>query len=110
MPFPVSWPPETGTSKMSRRIYVGGTTTLDFQDNAFMFAELLGLSVPIAWPFQAIRVFNDGTADIEVTFDGTNIHGVVKPSRFSTWYDRTESGIAVRSPGPGVTGYRIEGW
>jgi hypothetical protein len=111
MPFPSTWPSQTGTSRKSSRIYVDGITTDDWADNAYMFSDLVtGCRKGSVWPFNALRVFNDGTADIYVTFDGTTIHGTVRPSEKLLFEDRSESGIAVKSPSTKAAAFRIEGW
>lgn len=78
-----------------------------------MFAELASLvecGKPQAWPGSSIRVHNDGTADVWVSFDGVNLHGTVKPGRSLEWRGRTESGIAVRSPTNRFASFRVEAW
>lgn len=116
MPFPGGWPPVTGTSRKTIRAYVEGITTTSYADNAYLFADITGLATcdkPSVWPGSSIRVFNDGTADVLVSFDGVNLHGTVKPGRSVTWEGRTESGIAVRSPSgppPKFASFRIEAW
>lgn len=54
-----------------------------------------------------IRISNDGVADLEFSFDGTNVHGRVKMNETVVYRDRIESGIAVRGAG---AVYRIEAW
>lgn len=54
----------------------------------------------------AIRIFNDGSADLLFSFDGTNIHGVVKAGQSLHYWNRYEAGIALKGSG----GYRIEAW
>jgi len=62
-----------------------------------------------------IRVFNDGADDLEFSFDGTNIHGVVKPASatfcgFLEYRNRMETGIAVRGHSGAAVPFRIEAW
>lgn len=47
------------------------------------------------------------TADLEYSFDGTNVHGKVKSGESFLYTERRESGIAVRGTG---AVYRIEAW
>lgn len=116
MPFPASWPPSTGSGRKSVRIYVDGTATGDWADNAFMFADLLAARCgqTDAFPLTALRIYNDGTADLYITFDGVNIHGILRPGEGPLYLNRVESGIAVRTnpthPSPLFTAFRIEGW
>jgi len=53
---------------------------------------------------QNIIVHNDGTTDLEVSFDGTNVHGIVPAGEERNYYDRREAGIAVRGGGVLATG------
>ena len=60
---------------------------------------------PLVWA-STILVNNDGAADLEVSFDGINVHGLVLPSEERVYRARREGGIAVR----GATDFRIEAW
>jgi hypothetical protein len=60
---------------------------------------------PHVWA-STILVNNDGAADLEVSFDGINVHGLLQPSEEKVYRGRREAGISVR----GVTDYRIEAW
>lgn len=55
----------------------------------------------------SIRIMNDGATDLEFSFDGTNVHGVVKPAEVMLYPYRHEAGISIR--GAGVD-FRIEAW
>jgi hypothetical protein len=66
----------------------------------------------LIWCF-GIRICNDGTDDLAFSFDGTNIHGVVKSAEDLSYLYRFESGIAVMAPNFVMTGaipFRIEAW
>ncbi len=63
--------------------------------------------VAMIWAY-CIRIFNDGGSDLEFTFDGTNVQGVVKAGKFAEYLGRHEAGVAVR--GAGGTSFRIEAW
>jgi len=119
MPFPDNWPSTTGSGRKSERIYADGIATNDFADNAFAFVDLVYPegSCPKkvdVYPITALRVFNDGTADLYVTFDGTTIHGIVRPSEKLLYENRAETAIAVRTdpthPHDLFAAFRIEGW
>lgn len=59
---------------------------------------------------QGIRVRNlDGTNSIEISFDGTNVHGIVAPNATNEYVNRREAGIAVRGAA-GTPSYVIEAW
>lgn len=53
-----------------------------------------------------IRVFNDSNADLEFSFDGVNVHGLLKMNTDMIYRHRYESGIAVRGTGA----FRVEAW
>lgn len=60
------------------------------------------------WAF-GIKVINDGPGDLEISFDGTNVHGVVLAvEKYTLYWHRHEAGIAVR--GAGGAAFRIEAW
>ena len=130
MAYPDAWPPEQSSGRRSLRFFISGTATVSWADRAYMFADQTGATnttvtpvvVPgthdtvnfpntpmgsLAWCGN-IKLCNDGTgADLVFTFDGTNIHGVLKKGEQVIYRDRWESGIAVR--GASVP-YRIECW
>jgi hypothetical protein len=55
------------------------------------------------------QISNDGaTNNLEISFDGTTVHGVVFPEETRTYRQRYESGIAVRSAAG--TDFRVEAW
>jgi len=59
----------------------------------------------------SIRIFNDGGADIEFSFDGTNIHGIAKTGGPPMEYrNRFETGIALRGAGGASVAFRVEAW
>jgi len=58
---------------------------------------------------QTLLITNDGTADVEFSFDGVVIHGVVKPGTSVTYRNRYEGGIALRSAAGGDD-FIVEAW
>jgi hypothetical protein len=56
---------------------------------------------------QTIRVINAGGGDLEISFDGVNVHGLVPAGLINVYRNRFEAGIAIR--GNGVS-YVIEAW
>jgi hypothetical protein len=57
-----------------------------------------------------IRIVNDEAAAgvvLEVSFDGVNVHGSIKPTEQLIYRGRAEAGIAVRGNG---ANFRIEAW
>lgn len=114
MPFPENWPSKSGSSRdvSTIRFYHFGLTTGSFEDNAFIFQEKKNCPPAYTFP-KHIVVYNDGTADVLISFDGINIHGLVRPGRIKTYSNRLETGIAVRSlddPLLVQSYFRIEAW
>jgi hypothetical protein len=64
--------------------------------------------VAMVWSM-GIRVVNDGTGDLEISFDGTNVHGRLKAGEIANYSRRHEAGIAVRGNG-GTPTFKIEAW
>jgi hypothetical protein len=54
-----------------------------------------------------IRVINTGGGDLELSFDGVNVHGLVPSGESHTYRNRFEAGIAVRAAG---VSFVIEAW
>lgn len=50
MAFPVSWPPRPSSGVKSLRFYVTGTSTANFADNGFMFADDAGANPYLVTP------------------------------------------------------------
>jgi len=55
---------------------------------------------------QAIRVVNTSAADLEFSFDGTNVHGKVGAGKEVIYRERYEAGICVRGNGT----FWVEAW
>lgn len=61
---------------------------------------------PFLWA-NSLHVFNDGSGDLNISFDGTNLHGVIKAGKDHLYRNRMEAGIAFAwagGTGPTVTG------
>jgi len=137
MAFPPSWPPSFPTNTRSLRFFVTDTATANFVDKAYMFAEQTGANpyapLPVIQPGSnttiavpsasgtgrnsptdplaqiwsgAIRICAT-TANLEFSFDGTNVHGKVLAGEQFVYRGRFESGICVRGAG---SVFRIEAW
>lgn len=57
-----------------------------------------------------IRIKNDGAGDLEYSFDGTNVHGIVKEDEELIYRNRYEAGISVRGVAAATPSFRIEAW
>jgi hypothetical protein len=64
---------------------------------------------PMLWSGN-IRICNDGSGDLEFSFDGTNIHGRLKSGELFQYRNRYEAGIAVRGVAAATPLFRIEAW
>lgn len=61
---------------------------------------------PMLWAGN-IRIYNDGGATLEYSFDGVNVHGRILATEAPAYRNRYEAGIAVRGAG---AAFRIEAW
>lgn len=87
----------------SLRFYQTGTGTAAFSGNQWLFAHpVTGLT---AWS-KGIRVTATG-GDMEISFDGTNVHGKIKSGATAEYWDRCEAGIAIRG---NTFTFIIEAW
>ena len=64
---------------------------------------------PMLWA-HTIRIWNDGVATIQVSFDGTNVHGEVPGGKEWLCRDRYEAGIALRGKAAALVDFRLEAW
>jgi hypothetical protein len=68
---------------------------------------------PTSWPMLwsgNIRLCNDGSGELEYSFDGTNVHGRLKSGEIFMYRNRYEAGIAVRGVSTATPTFRIEAW
>ena len=63
---------------------------------------------PSIWS-SSIKITNTGNNDIAFSFDGVNIHGVVKTGEIAVFWNRIEAGIAIQQI-TGSSTFRIEAW
>lgn len=105
--LPPAFPPPFPTNVKSLRFYATGTATGDFSVNQFSF-ERPDPKDP-AEPEQGwstnMRIIATG-GDIQISFDGTNVHGFIPDGTAQDYWDRHEGGIAIR--GAGV--FHVEAW
>lgn len=71
-------------------------------------SQLTSPERPLIWSGN-IRICNDSTGDLQVSFDGVNVHGVIKAAEVFMYRNRYEAGISVRGVG-GTPTFRIEAW
>lgn len=58
----------------------------------------------------AIRICNDGAGALEYSFNGTDVHGLIKANEQPVYLQRYEPGIAVRGVAGATPTFRIEAW
>lgn len=88
---------EAGDEKTTVSVGSSGTPGVPFGGSSAIWAD-------------TIEITNeDGTIDLEFSFDGTNVHGVVPAGTTKKMRPRAEAGIAVRSSTAGAA-FRIEAW
>jgi len=116
-PTPILLPGQEGVS------VVGGTQTTGSSSpsgagpvaaidaNPSLPVALQASPPPMIW-CGALFVANDdapGGNDLEFSFDGTAVHGRLRPGESRIYRDRYEAGIAIRGVPAGVA-YRVEAW
>lgn len=92
----------------SIRFYRTGTATANFTDNKWAFERVdpADPAIPEQGWSGTIRIRAIG-GDLQISFDGTTVHGFILSGTVSEYYHRHEGGIAVR--GAGVT-FHVEAW
>lgn len=102
--FPASLP----SAIKSIRFYQTGAATANFADSQFAFekANPADPAVPEQGWSYSICVRAVG-ANLQISFDGTNIHGFVLSGTEKIYEKRHEGGISVR--GVGAT-FHVEAW
>lgn len=78
MPFPTGWPPRTASGRRSVRVYIEGTATANFSDNAYLFKDLATAKTIKPTPYVAP---GDETANVaigDLTGGGTPFGGGVQ--------------------------------
>jgi hypothetical protein len=103
-----AFPAQLPSGVKSIRFYATGVATANFVDSQFAFQRVdpADPAVPEqAWSSK-IKVIAIG-ANVQISFDGTNVHGFVLAGTSGEYDHRHEGGIAVR--GVGAT-FHIEAW
>ena len=101
-------PPPFPTNYKSLRFYQAGTATSNFADKAWAFQRVDPANPAIpeqAWSGSII--IRAETADLEFSFDGTNVHGKCPAGKESRYDRRFEGGIYVRGSG---SVFSVEAW
>jgi len=89
----------------------GGGITNPATPRQFLPAGQPQTTFPAAWCRQ-IRIVNLGGGDLEISFNGTTVHGYIPVGSLPVYYhDRTgEGGISVRGFGGAAVSFIIEAW
>jgi hypothetical protein len=64
---------------------------------------------PTIWS-GTILVRNDKNGSLEISFDGTNIHDVLKEGEQQVYRNRYEGGIALRGVAGATPAFRVTAW
>jgi hypothetical protein len=102
-----TFPPALPQNLKSIRFYETGTATANFADNKWGFerADPADPAVPEQGWSYTICVRAVG-GDLEISFDGTNVHGFILSGTQTQYQKRHEGGISVRGAGT----FHIEAW
>lgn len=73
MPYPLHWPPRHATGRRSLRVYLTGTATANFADNAILFGDV---AHPDWNPYTPEPVVPPGGARVNANFDSPMGGGV----------------------------------
>jgi hypothetical protein len=107
-PMPVVPPGSTAPTTLGNPP-VGGGSPVAADDGAIPEGEIVAMRYA-----GTIQISNDSVVagdNIEVSFDGTNVHGVIVPGETRRYQDRHEAGIAIRTqPTKGNSAFRVEAW
>jgi hypothetical protein len=102
-----TFPAPQASNMKSLRFYETGPATANFADNEFAFerSDPADPAVPEqAWSYSiAVRAIG---GDLQISFDGTNVHGFVLSGTQTIYERRFEGGIAVKGAGT----FHIEAW
>jgi hypothetical protein len=112
-----AYPPPFPSDVKSLRFYETGNATADFGDNEFAF-ERPDPKDPAepeqAWAnsirIRAVDVIPASNAELEVSFDGTNVHAIIPANDAKVFEWRHVGGIAVRNAAAAVATFHIEAW
>ena len=105
--------PSANTYTPSPIVPPGSLTPVSFGDGTQGGTPAIGpdngdpLNKPMIWA-NTMMIFNDGGADLEVSFDGVNVHDkVTTGDKVHACRNRHEAGIAVRGLG---AKFRVVAW
>lgn len=103
-----AFPAPNPSNIKSLRFYKTGTATANFTDNKWPFERVdpADPAVPEqGWSYTiCVRAIG---ADLQISFDGTTVHGFILAGTQTQYEKRHEGGIAVK--GAGAT-FHIEAW
>ena len=115
--LPPTFPAPLPDNIKSLRFYETGVATANFGDREFPF-ESANPKDPAepeqGWVhsirIRAIDLIPASGAELEVSFDGATVHGIVPANDARVFEFRHEGGIAVRNAGVAVATFHIEAW
>jgi hypothetical protein len=104
--FPAPFP----SNIKSIRFYETGVATANFADNKWPFQRVDPANPAIpeqGWSHTILIRADSGGGDLEISFDGTNVHGFCPGGGEVYYQNRYEGGISVRGAG---TTFHVEAW
>lgn len=106
--MPVVPPGSTAQTDLGN-LPIGGASPINAADGAVPEGDIVAMRYA-----GNLQISNDSAVvgdTIQISFDGTNIHGVIEPGETRRYRNRYEAGISVRTtPTKGNCAYRIEAW
>jgi len=90
--------------------YSSGTLTTAFLGTALEFRDQTNPGSGVLFLSQGMIFANDGASDIEFSWDGVLVTGVVKPGEVLTFDNRHKEGVFIRGTGGGGQAYRFWAW
>lgn len=106
---PGSESPVIRGSSVKGGVPIGGGETNPASPSRFLASGEPQKTAPTAWS-RVIKVSNLGAVDLQVSFDGVNIHDIIAAGTSETYRERHEGGISVRHVGGVATAFRIKAW
>ena len=88
---------------LSIRFYRAGIATANFEDSEWYFTHITTGDQAYS---QGLRL-SATVADLEFSFDGTNVHGKITAGTSAIYYNRREGGIYLRGA---ASVYVVEAW
>jgi hypothetical protein len=93
------------TSIKSYDFYNAGTAGA-----AFALQSFLDTTTGVNFISTGIIIVNDGAGNLQISFDGTTVHGLIQPAEVITFDWRRKKGIYLRGIGGSTPNWRLWAW